>query len=580
MEEDRLILRPGLPFVRHRSTPAPSPRHAPAWLLRLATVLAVAASAVAADVQPPASTTTAQAPPKKEAKKGKPDTADDFFTNGPVPRLHIELSSEDLNKLRQDGRRYVTATVREEAAGEGHPEAVYEKVGVHLKGAAGSFRAVDDKPGLTLNFGKFSPSPGRQFHGLTKLHLNNSVQDPSYMSENLGNAIFRDAGIPAARVTNARVWINGRDAGLFVLKEGFDDVFLKRFFAAPRGTLYEGSFRDVDADLPERVNKGKTDRALLKELAAAAREGDPDRRRQRLAKVLDADRFLTFMALEAMTAHWDGYCPNRNNYRVYHDGPSDRLVFLPHGTDQLFQNAGYPLMHGNTLVARALSNHPDDKARYLERVAELRQKLFTPELLTRRLDEISARLLPTMEAISADAARQHRRQTETFRQRIVERVRSIDQQLAVTPRPLKFDPAGLAALSGAKWEPQQAGGKVTLDRPEEAGRPRLHIRAASGGGEGTASYRTTVLLPRGRYTFEGPCRTAGVTAPAGTNTGAGLRISGGRREGGVTGDADWQTVRFDFEVAEDARNVVLVCELKATAGDAWFDPEGLKLRRR
>jgi hypothetical protein len=197
--------------------------------------------------------------------------------------------------------------------------------------------------------------------------------------------------------------------------------------------------------------------------------------------------------------------------------------------------------------------------------------------MNKRLEEVSARLAPAMESVGAAA--QHKQQTENFRQRIAQRVQNIDKQLSEIPRPLKFDAAGMADLSAARWEPQTGGGKVALDKPEEAGRIRLHIRIEPGG-EGVASYRSTVLLPKGRYTFECPIRTAGVTAPEGTNTGAGLRISGGQRTARVTGNVDWQPVTFDFEVAEESKNVVLVCELKGSAGEAWFDLAGLKLRRR
>ena len=57
----------------------------------------------------------------------------------------------------------------------------YENVGIHLKGAAGSFRGIDDRPALTLNFDKFQK--GQDYHDLDKIHLNNSVQDPSYLNE-------------------------------------------------------------------------------------------------------------------------------------------------------------------------------------------------------------------------------------------------------------------------------------------------------------------------------------------------------------------------------------------------------------
>jgi hypothetical protein len=522
--------------------------------------------------------TAPSGPPADGVKKRKPDAADEFFAAGPIPRLRVVLTPDNLNKLRQDGRAYVEATVRETPLDGKGPEVVYERVGVHLKGGAGSYQGVDDRPGLTLSFSKYTPE-GR-FHGLEKIHLNNSVQDPSYMSENLGNALFREAGVPAARVTYARVSINDRDLQVFVLKEGFSDDFLHRFFDGPRGTLYEGGFcRDIDEGLSVRVNEPQAKPERVKELLAASRENDPSKRRERLGRVLDIDRFLTFMAMETMTAHWDGYCPNVNNYRVYHDAGSDRFVFLPHGTDQLFQQSGFPLVTERGMVARAITSAPDHRAAYLERVAELRAGLFTPAHVGKRLDEISARLAAAMESLGPDASRHHKRQTENLRERVNERIRDIDRQLASIPRPLKFDGNGVAALAGARWQPQNGGGRATVEQVEDGGRPRLRIKS-EGGGESVASFRTTLTLAKGHYAFEGPCRTARVAAPDGQNSGAGLRISGGRRDQRLVGDSDWRLAKFDFEVAEPTRDVVLVCELRATAGEAWFDAAGLKLRRK
>jgi spore coat protein CotH len=540
--------------------------------------VALSASLCGAEPAEPAGAPQANAPPGEKGRKKKgADAAEAFFTTDPIPRLRIELTRENLDKLRREGRSYVEATVRETSVGGKGPEVVYEKVGLHLKGGAGSYRGIDDRPGLTLNFGKYTP--GARFHGLRKIHLNNSVQDGSYMSENLGNAIFRDAGIPATRVTYARLWINGRDLGVFVLKEGFADAFLQRFFDDPTGVLYEGAFKDLDGGLPERVNKEAKRPEQFKELIAAAREGDAAARREKLRAVLDVDRFLTFMAMEAMTAHWDGYCPNVNNYRVYFDPAVGRFVFLPHGTDQLFQNSGFELVPGRGMVARALTAAPEDRAKYLERVAELRQKVFMAELIDRRLDEIAARLEPALAELGPDAARQHKERTEDLRRRIDERLRDVDRQLGATPRPLSFDPGGVALLTKVRWQQRNDGGNATLGVDNDGGHKRLHIRH-EGGGECVASFRTTVTLGKGSYVFEGPCKTAGVTAPQGQNTGAGLRISGGRRDERRVGDSDWQPARFAFEVSEASRDVVLVCELRAGAGEAWFDAAGLKLRRK
>jgi len=105
---------------------------------------------------------------------------------------------------------------------------VLTNIGVHLKGM-GSFRAIDDKPSFSLNFNEFSA--GQNYCGLTKLMLNNSAQDSSYLAELLGTQLFRDAGLPAARVTYVRVVLNGRDLGLHLAIEGMNKRFLKRYFS-------------------------------------------------------------------------------------------------------------------------------------------------------------------------------------------------------------------------------------------------------------------------------------------------------------------------------------------------------------
>src|SRR5687767_121349 len=100
-------------------------------------------------------------------KQPRPDESDAFFTNGIIPHIKIEIARTNLDSLRQDPRRNVRAKVTEGAT-------VYHDVAIHLKGAAGSFRPIDDpKPAFTLNFDKFRD--GQDFHGLDKLHLNNSV---------------------------------------------------------------------------------------------------------------------------------------------------------------------------------------------------------------------------------------------------------------------------------------------------------------------------------------------------------------------------------------------------------------------
>src|SRR5262245_21794333 len=100
--------------------------------------------------------------------------SDRFFAAAELSKFVITLDDANLKLMRQDPRKYVRALVRDQ-----HGE--FKDVAMHLKGAAGSFRNFEDKPALTLNFDKFTA--GQRYHGIDKLHLNNSVQDPTYLTE-------------------------------------------------------------------------------------------------------------------------------------------------------------------------------------------------------------------------------------------------------------------------------------------------------------------------------------------------------------------------------------------------------------
>ncbi len=83
--------------------------------------------------------------------------------------------------------------------------------------------------------------------------------------------------------------------------------------------------------------------------------------------------------------------------------------------------------------------------------------------------------------------------------------------------------------------------------------------------------------------FEGLGRTVGVI-PIRNETkgeGAGLRISGTQRprRNKLVGDSPWQKLSYGFAVTEVSEEVVLVCELRASQGEVWFDLESLRLVR-
>ncbi len=519
------------------------------------------------------------AKPAKEIRRLA--SSDEFFASPQVSELKIEITGTNLTALQQRNREYVRATVRE-------GETVYKDVAIHLKGAAGSFRGLDDPqgPALTLNFDKFHEH--QRFHGLDKIHLNNSVQDPSYMTEIICGDLFRAAGVPAARGTHARVWLNGHNPRLYVLKEGFGKEFLRQYFSNANGNLYDCGFLREITDPLQRISgedgKDVKDFSDLKAVAAAANESDPVKRMERLDQALDLDRFISFTAMEIMTYHWDGYAMKRNNYRVFHDLSTGRMVFFPHGMDQMFWDANYPILPNpgdiQGVVAQKLIESPAGKKTYLERVGTLFTNLFKVEVLTNQVNELQQRIRPVLASIDPNLAKNHDGAVDNLRRQIIARCRMLERQLN-PPAPLKFDSTGIARITN--WRMANPKRIAQVDKISETGKTLLHINTLSDT-NCVASWRCRVLLSAGDYHFTGMVRTSEVIPVKDKKgEGAGIRISqfAGARTNAVAGTAAWIKLQFDFQVPPGPNiEKELLCELRASKGEAWFDPESLMLLRK
>ncbi len=348
-----------------------------------------------------------------------------FFTNAAPHGFEIQISAEGLQSLRAEPREYVRAIVR--TGGRS-----YTNVGVHIKGVA-TFRPVDGQPSLTLNFSKFDKA--QRFHGLRKIHLNNGKEDPTFLCESLSADMFAAAGLPVARVVHARPRLNGRDLGVYVAIEGFTPEFLERYFADTRGNLYDSGFRlDIDDPL-ERLQGKKPDHWKdLRRLAAAAETTNLKERWAQLAHLLETNNFSKYLAMQTLTANWDGYAFYKNNYRIYHDPVSDRLHFMPHGMDQTFARATFALMppRWEGMVARAFVETREGRALYQQQLARLFTNTWSTATLVRRVDELAAPLRPIVADEGVAAKPAYERQVAALRRRLEQRGQFLTQQFATT----------------------------------------------------------------------------------------------------------------------------------------------------
>ncbi len=500
--------------------------------------------------------------PPKAGPAPAADVADAFFSSPRIRTFEFELPPEALASLKRQPRTYVKGSVREGAL-------VLTNVGFHLKGM-GSYRTIDEKASFAVKFDEFASD--QEYSGLTKLMFNNAVQDPTYVVEWLANGLFLDAGLPAARVTHARVRLNGADLGLYVVLEAMNKRFLKRHFQSAKGNLYEAYVEDINTRL-DQDNGEDTSQDDVRALVEACSLADPAKRYQEVSRRLEVDKFISFGAMEVLVGHWDGYTIHTNNFRLYHDPVRDRMVFITHGLDWAFRRPNLSIQPPlKSLVGRAVYQTPEGRQQFQERIGTLFTNVFRVPVITNRMASALARIRAEGGLSPVEIARMDRAAT-SIRERIELRGRRVAEQLAgIEPPRLPFAADGTARLSG--WRDENDRGEVNMDEVDFDGRSTLHMQVIRGN-RCRASWRTQVCLPRGRYVFEGAGRVKGLTGGS-----TGLRISGGQRRTGLSGtSADWQALRSEFEVTDDVADVEFVCDFYGNAGEVWLDRGAFRLRR-
>jgi len=540
------------------------------------------------------------------ARAGVPSASDDLFTNQTIRHLRIDVTPAAMEALRgyafqpdtpRADRPEVLCTVREGSN-------VWTNVAIHLKGSLGSFRPVDAKPSFTLNFSKHDPS--QLFHGLEKISLNNSAQDPTRLSEKVARELYVRGGVPVPRAGHVTAEWNGRALGLYVLLEGWDRRFIRRYFPDARGPLQEGRLlTDIDQPLDLAFGEPLEGRVSIAALLAAAREPDAAKRRTRLDSMLDLDRFTRLLALDILAWNGDGYAFHANNYRVFFDRSRERLVFMPHGLDQTYILPDAPVLaSGDGLVATAVLSLPEGRRQVLDRIREFRGSFFQPEAISNRLSELAAPLAAAFarltNAYEVTPVSDHAQAVRDLVQRMTERLASIDQQLAGITNLVPILEGQSRALNG--WNQRtNSGSPVFLQLTNPAS---LVVRT---GTNISGAWVTLVWLEGGRYRLEGRVRAIPAAPGATNHITAGLRVRSSRKRslgldwgwdgrrraahhpGSESGNlayaalppaagSNWTELACEIDLRQPAADLEIFCEA-AGAGEAWFDRASLKLTR-
>jgi len=355
-----------------------------------------------------------EAAESKELKKSSLAATEQLFSNPKVLEISVEVPQAQLDALKREPRVYVKAIVKEGTN-------VLANTGFRFKGTNMTSKVA--RPDFTLKFNEFITD--QRLQGQRKLGFESSRNDPTYVGEALANELFRSAGIPAARNTFALVKLNGKDVGLYVVSEGVNKDFLDRHFDKSKGNLYEGDGTDITDKLDKDSGDG-SGQADVKALADAARESNLEQRWKKLQTLLDIDRFLSFIGVEVITGHTNGYAMGKARYRIYHDPTNGKMVFMPHGIEAVFSRPDAPLTpEFKGLLARAVLETPEGKKRYREGLNKLLTKAFRLDVTQARIKELSGKVKPALK----EGAENYDKAVSDLLERIAARHKFLEQQL-------------------------------------------------------------------------------------------------------------------------------------------------------
>ena len=348
--------------------------------------------------------------------EGTGDATDQFYDRDSVQTIHLEIKAEDLERLHRalPERIYVPGTFR----WNNH---TVQTVGVRYKGNSSSGPDSPHKRSWLIAFSEFKK--GQRFLGLQHVALDNGIQFGSLFSERLITDALQGLGVKASRCNYARVYLNGKYAGVFVNVERIDRPFLKRSFGTDQGSLLKVDEGGPGADLRYlgdnaslyqkafEVHSGKKSEAF-RELMEFIRAVDtPESNQEELSRILDLEAFVKTTAVMLFAGAFDQYTGwGPHNYYLYRNPTDLRWTYIPWDLDVGFAdnafgrvpvldgwNAAWPVpVPGRPLMEHLVAD-PNLLKLYREQASVILETWFRPEVLIPKLRALHSQIRPALE---------------------------------------------------------------------------------------------------------------------------------------------------------------------------------------
>lgn len=249
-----------------------------------------------------------------------------LFTLGELASVDLEVPEETWQKIlskASDKDYYECAVI---INGER-----FDRASIRTKGAS-SLDDVklmhSDRYSFTLKLNKYEKS--QAYHGLSKLLLNNNIWDATQIKDAIVYDMCRFIGLPAPLTNYARITLNGKLFGYYLLVEPVDKHFCYRnwpdevtnIYKPYHNLAYIGEKMEDYADISDFA-KVKGGEASMKRVVEALRSVDEGRD---IEKHLDVENVMKYMALQTIVVNFD--CMTGNNEQNYYLREADGKISL------------------------------------------------------------------------------------------------------------------------------------------------------------------------------------------------------------------------------------------------------------
>ncbi len=257
----------------------------------------------------------------------KKDYPKALFTPGKMASIELEMPEEtwqDITTKASDKKYHECAlTINGER---------FDHVAIRTKGAS-SLDDVkmmkSDRFSFTVKLNKYVK--GQKYHGMTKLLLNNNIWDASQMKDAIVYDMCHFIGLPAPLTNYARITLNGKFFGYYLLVEPVDKHFCTRNYPDEVSSIYKpyhnlAYMGEKMKNYAEISNYAKVngDVASMQRVVAALRSVDEGKD---IDAHVDVESVMKYMALQTMAVNFDcmtGH--NTQNYYLHEAGGKISLI--------------------------------------------------------------------------------------------------------------------------------------------------------------------------------------------------------------------------------------------------------------